>query len=999
MKQLKCYFPFIILLFLLNNSFAQSIQDGNTRDGFLVKFKRDVPHSDIKALSFLKTDTGIYEGEHFEHLDIWYIRYDSSQITKSEALQTLRNDPTVLRANPIRKVEYRFAHPDDNYFSDQWALNNRGQTGGTPGADMKALKAWEITRGNTWGTHEPVLAVIDNGFDQSHEDLEFLSGGYDAYNDDFTIPTEVHGTHTSGILGAKGNNENGIVGVNWDARIFPVAGLSADEFIVVRAYDHILGLRKLYNSSGGTQGQYIVATNSSFGVDFGNPNNFSDWCAAYDSLGIHGIINIASTANLNMDVEIYGDVPTRCDSNYLIAVTSTDHNDNRDNGAAYGSTSIDLGAPGTNILSTVPSAYGTYSSGTGTSAAAPHVTGVVGLIYSVFSNTTISNSFTNPGGTALYVKDLILDNVDQISSMSGITTTGGRLNAYKAVKAALPVYNNHSFTSNMTMGYARLTGNSSISGGVTLTIPSGKTVVLDGSLSGASGSTISVASGGGLIIESNAALTGVHIAVASGGVLDVKNQANLKFASGQGITAYGKVTIDNATLQKQGAPRWAGLTLQGSGADGSSITYSTIKGSVNGVQIVGADDTWIWQNVIEDHQNNGMYVSSTNGTEIGWTTFRDNGGNGLVTDFSDVHFGIYNRFQDNTGDGLLADGSSFLHFGGVGDPGGAVFRGNRYGVYAKSLSWVHLGEDNYPYANTGGNNSIYWNLTKEVRVDMGSNVKAQLTWWGTSSPSAALFEDNPPFSVVDWSSWLTVAPVTKMAVDLPPELFSEASEAPIISDADGHAAATVWQRLSAAGDRRIETLHALMQDTELSRAASLISLGEYLRSGNFAMLHTQAERMLNAPGLGGQEQAHILKARFMAYLLEDNISQARATLNELTKGEESGQMATLAALLPDGETSGGEVEPPGSPYALQAASYPNPFNPVTTISYTLPARSHVNLVVYDLLGREVAHLVNEVRQAGPHTVQFDASALSSGVYLYRLTAGQHVLTHRITLIK
>jgi hypothetical protein len=83
---------------------------------------------------------------------------------------------------------------------------------------------------------------------------------------------------------------------------------------------------------------------------------------------------------------------------------------------------------------------------------------------------------------------------------------------------------------------------------------------------------------------------------------------------------------------------------------------------------------------------------------------------------------------------------------------------------------------------------------------------------------------------------------------------------------------------------------------------------------------------------------------------------------------------------------------------LLAQNYPNPFNPTTTIKYELPQSSVVNLSVYDLLGREVSVLVNERREAGIHEVQFDASGLSSGIYLYRLTAGDFTQARRLLLL-
>ena len=80
-------------------------------------------------------------------------------------------------------------------------------------------------------------------------------------------------------------------------------------------------------------------------------------------------------------------------------------------------------------------------------------------------------------------------------------------------------------------------------------------------------------------------------------------------------------------------------------------------------------------------------------------------------------------------------------------------------------------------------------------------------------------------------------------------------------------------------------------------------------------------------------------------------------------------------------------------------NYPNPFNPSTTIRYELPKASHVTLTVYDLLGREVATLVNDVEEPGYKSVQWDASRFSSGVYFCRLTAGEFIQTRKLLLVR
>src|SRR3970282_1127191 len=102
-------------------------------------------------------------------------------------------------------------------------------------------------------------------------------------------------------------------------------------------------MRKRYNETNGAAGAFVVASNSSFGVDLGQPDNFPIWCAMYDSMGAAGILSAAATANLNIDIYTEGDTPTACASQYMIAVTNTTHNDLKSGAAAYGATTIDLG--------------------------------------------------------------------------------------------------------------------------------------------------------------------------------------------------------------------------------------------------------------------------------------------------------------------------------------------------------------------------------------------------------------------------------------------------------------------------------------------------------------------------------------------------------------------------------------------------------------------------------------------------------------------------------
>jgi hypothetical protein len=221
-----------------------------------------------------------------------------------------------------------------------------------------------------------------------------------------------------------------------------IRGSSGDESTVIRAYSYVFDQRKLYNETNGEKGAFVVATNASFGVDFGQPENFPLWCGIYDSLGTLGILNAGATANRSINVDLVGDIPTACQSPYMIAVTNTTRNDTKNFGAAFGAKNIDLGAPGTDIMSTVPT--DNYTSQTGTSMATPHVAGAIALMWSVASVEMLEiYKHVDPAKVALTMRELLLKNVDQIPALDTITSSGGRLNLFKAVNAV--VENNRSY--------------------------------------------------------------------------------------------------------------------------------------------------------------------------------------------------------------------------------------------------------------------------------------------------------------------------------------------------------------------------------------------------------------------------------------------------------------------------------------------------------------------------------------------------------------------------
>lgn len=390
--------------------------------------------------------------------NIFLLGFNPDLIDDNRLLAEIKAQPNVEFAQFNHYIQQRELIPDDPFFGLQWNLNNTGQTGGTDDADIDAPEAWGLgTSGVTATGDTIVVAIVDDGFDINHEDLLFWKNyheipgngidddsngyvddydGWNVYNSSGQITPADHGTHVAGIAAAQGNNSIGVTGVNMHVKIMAVEASSTNEAVAVAGYAYVLEMRTLYNETGGAKGAFVVSTNCSFGVDDGNPADYPIWGAMYDSLGMVGILSSAATANINQDIDVTGDIPTAFPSDYLITVTNTDKNDVKSDFAAYGLTTIDLGAPGTAVYSTRLTTSGGYGYKTGTSMAAPHVAGAVAYMFSVANLGFMTAYHNDPDSMALVIKQYILEGTDPLPSLEGKTVTGGRLNIYKA---ALPV--------------------------------------------------------------------------------------------------------------------------------------------------------------------------------------------------------------------------------------------------------------------------------------------------------------------------------------------------------------------------------------------------------------------------------------------------------------------------------------------------------------------------------------------------------------------------------
>jgi subtilisin family serine protease len=377
---------------------------------------RLIAHSTVRAQTAVRLDA-------VDRLERVRLPQDMSV---EEGIDQYRRNPDVLYAEP-NYIVHADNLPNDPQFPQQWNLHNTGQAGGTPGADIHAPEAWDITTGSS----SVVVAVIDTGVDYTHPDLAAQiwsapapftakrfngdivncpagSRGFNAV-DGICDPQDDngHGTHVSGILGAVGNNGTGVAGVNWSVQILPCKFLNSSGFGDLSGALACLSLIKSLKDSGIN----IAVSNNSWGGS-GPSQALAD---AIDAQRQDGILFVAAAGNDFSDNDLVPRYPASFYLPNMISVAASTRRDKFPFFTNIGRHTVHVTAPGDEILSTTPK--NTYSVFSGTSMATPHVTGVIALLKA-----------QDPSRDWRALKNLVLAGGDPVVAL-GETITGRRLNA------------------------------------------------------------------------------------------------------------------------------------------------------------------------------------------------------------------------------------------------------------------------------------------------------------------------------------------------------------------------------------------------------------------------------------------------------------------------------------------------------------------------------------------------------------------------------------------
>jgi subtilisin family serine protease len=366
-------------------------------------------------------------------------RLRSNRRSTAEMLAVLKSNPDVLYAEPNFIIRIASTLPNDPRFNTLWGLFNTGQPisgfPGIPGADISATLAWDVTT----GSRDHVVGVVDTGIDYNHPDLAANmwtaprafnvtigslnihcnagTHGFNAVTNSCNpMDDHSHGTHVAGTIGAAGNNGVGVTGVNWTASLMALKFITAQDTGTLEDAINAIEFAIQAKEEFGEEANVRILSNS-----WGLEEDSQALRDQVDAANEADMLFVAAAGNSAENNDYLPMIPAAFDNPNVIAVAATTNYDELAYFSNFGAATVHLGAPGQDILSTVPN--NGYSSFSGTSMAAPHVSGAAALVLSACPMSTAE------------LKDALLFSIDPVESLTGLTRTAGRLNVSAAVQA------------------------------------------------------------------------------------------------------------------------------------------------------------------------------------------------------------------------------------------------------------------------------------------------------------------------------------------------------------------------------------------------------------------------------------------------------------------------------------------------------------------------------------------------------------------------------------
>ncbi len=934
---------------------------------------------------------------------------------------------------PPEIVQSTSNFPNDPYYDLQWSLKL-----------MKADKVFDITNGST----DIILGINDQWTNNSaggvHEELD---GKILAAQNDrkYVSPNYSHGPRIAAIAAAKTDNGEGVASLGGNFNIvtsyFGNSGLEYMRDLAINLRPDVINMswcgpnytsrRDLIEELLELDIVLVSATANTTTVNYAacgqsSPNQiFVPYPASYNFPdSAYQVIAVTATQITDDDgsLDVTQSIdPFQYEERFRFQFYGTqnewfyNHGLSNDPISSPKNAFTDVAAPSARMFR-ARGAYLTNDYGLtwgATSEAAPLVTSLVGILLSVNPNLGVSDIYDIITSSTDYDNIVVPPGSSTFNHPDGVRKYNkyigyGRINAYKAVLRALPEITNYTIATNTTINESKLiSGNLVVNSGAKLTLGSGVTLLMD------QGSSISV-----------------------NGEIDIND---VKF-----------VTLDDDT--------WSGITFN-SGSEGdirNSVIQNVHKYGGGGINIYSTNNhIEIYNNTISNFTGyaHGIYISNSNDVFIYDNTIEDVTGSGISTYNSYVN--IFDNFIKGFSDtGIKAGSYSTVVLSASSYPnytGENSIIGGKYGFQSGYQATINAGNSNYADDNRILNqNASGW---KHVYTSSSSaTVYATGNYWKPVSGSGGVAPTISGSGTVYYSPYLTTDPNPSAGFEKDEDVIEQiilsnnrkadesdkiqvairlindknyviaektlndliinSSDQEIIKQAIRNYSLLIQKSNNENWLSRLENFEKIFSSKDIKILLQI----ESAKTSFFLKKYELSLLKLNAIIKGDlAESEDLYHANILSsYIATENGNPERAEIffnkaSELSKSKNisntrNEELNNLELYL-NSKQSQSNIKTDESSYTDSIikenglSNYPNPFNPETVITFNILERGFVELVVFDLLGRKVATLINENKESGIHSVSFDASFLSSGIYIYRLQTDNNIITKRMTLIK